>query len=315
MRYLDAIFIQPSYGCALDCKGCYVKESVQNGQMPRELIKEFLEYLFTGYRIQTRQITIAVDNLPEGNGDQSTRDRHIMLGTLKTAVDLKKETKSDTELHVTANSYAALYKYWRQIGPFYIDNERSPVNLISYSHIPKSVLFKMRDYFATKSHTQINYNYTPDGNWAAYEEALKVVDMSYFVLHKAGLGHRNDPKQIQLYKEGLRFVDTLPEELKKKVVVDSCVTDSYDFLKTGHGCSANIRKIHIWPDGHVSGCPYNKEGGHPAHTLEQLISNIEEVMKQYEFRKCTIPKDYFGRKEPTSTSVGSKGQAAQLKVI
>jgi MoaA/NifB/PqqE/SkfB family radical SAM enzyme len=263
MRNIDAIFIQPTYGCALNCSGCYVKESIQNGQMPKRIFKEFLEYIYSSGRVNVGQVTVAVDNLPEGFSDKEKRDYGIMLETYKSAIELKRESGSKTELHLTVNSYPAYVKYLRKVGVSnQPHNSPSPVNLVSYSHIaPKFVEIFERSYKKyEEGDPQINYNYMPDGKWDNYAEALKFVHMSYFVLHKPGLGNRLDPMQVQLYKEGLRFVDTLPRELKKKVIVDSCVTDSHDFLSTGYGCSANIRKIHVWPDGHVSGCPYNKGG-------------------------------------------------------
>jgi hypothetical protein len=143
--------------------------------------------------------------------------------------------------------------------------------------------------------TAINYNWIPkQDELEKFLAVLKYVDTAYLILRKCGLGRKQSTKSIQEYQSILKQLDTvLNEENKKKIIIDSCVVDSYNYLTQGHGCRANIGKIHIWPDGHVSGCPYNMDGGRPATNLIELVENIDEVFNYYEFKECNIPNDYF----------------------
>ena len=317
MKMLDAVFIQPTYSCALDCKGCYVKESTKSAQQETaKLFKDFVDWLLENNQVRTRQITLAVDNLPSPRRvsmrDPVHRTRVAMLDILHHLITtIDKSNPNHPELHLTVNSPEAATEYFRELGPEIDTQAMSTVTLVSYSHLAQRHLSWLQNSKPSREAAQleVNYNYMPDGRYDLYREVLEHVDMSYVILHKAGLGKRNDPKQIQVFKEALRVIDTWPRHLKDKVIVDSCVTDSYKFKTTGFGCSANISKVHVWPDGHVTGCPYNKDGGRPAYELVGLVNNLKEALNRYEFLgetiSCTIPGDFYGRGD-RRTPGGSK---------
>ena len=126
------------------------------------------------------------------------------------------------------------------------------------------------------------------------KKTLPYVDMSYVILHKTGLGNKNDLVRIGYFKEALHEIDTWPEEYKKKIFVDHCVQDAFKFKKTGNGCSANVSKLHVWPDGHISGCPYNKNGGPPSRDITEFKDAMDKALdgSVYDFSSCTIPADY-----------------------
>jgi hypothetical protein len=287
MKMLNAVFIQPTFSCALNCKGCYVKESKQAGQMNRELLCSTIRYMWISTKFQVNQITLAVDDMPEN--EMSI----IMLDALREVLRLKSVYGKKVELHLTCNSMKTLDKYIDIGIPLrYIAMN---VDLISFSHLSEEDELRL-EYF--RSYTKVNYNYMPGGNLNAYRAMLKHVDMSYFLFYKTGLGRLNDPRAISRFKESLAAIANWSQEERSKITVDGCIRDAAKYQVSGFGCSANISRIHIWPDGHVTGCPYNKDGGKPARNMTGVIDNIEDALSKYEFKSCTIPRDYFS-KTPT----------------
>lgn len=288
MKNLKTVFIQPTFGCALNCKGCYVKESVQSGQMDADLIETLIRYLWIGTRYNIEQITIAVDDIPE---DDYTAN--IMSSALQTALRLRSVYGKKIELHLTMNSVKTFDKYIdRNFGLRYIAENS---DLISISHLTE--LDELRLEYL-RSFTKINYNYMPGNDLNSYRKMLQHVDMSYYLLYKTGLGRLNDPRAIEKFKNGLEEIKQWSPEERSKIVVDGCVRDTAKYITSGFGCASNVSRIHVWPDGHVTGCPYNKDGGIPARNMTDVIDRIEATLGVYEFKSCSIPRDYFS-KQPT----------------
>lgn len=279
MKTFNAIFIQPTFNCALNCKGCYVKESTKHEQIDRDTLLSLIRYLWVSDKFWIKQITLAVDDLPD---EEEARDK--MIGALSTVLRLNKLFKNKIELHITCNSLSTIQKYVDAgLSLEYITQN---LDLLSVSRLTSSDIPTLR---YIRQFTRVNYNYMPTPGLRGYEEILSEVDQSYYILHKAGLGRSNNPEYIRTFKEGLRELSG--SRNRHKIITDSCVTDSIRFLREGTGCSAGISKIHIWPDGHVTGCPYNKEGGTPAYSVSGICDNILAVHGRYEFRSCRIPKD------------------------
>lgn len=285
MKTLNAVFIQPSYECALNCRGCYIKESKRDSEMSSETLLSLIRWLWVTPKLWIRQITLAVDDLPDEEGP---RDK--MVAALSSVLRLRKlYGNGRTELHITCNSIFTLQKYidFGLSLEYIVQN----IDLLSVSHLTiddRPALQYIRQF------TKVNYNYMPTRSMSGYEEMLKHVDQSYFILHKAGLGRKNNPEQVGIFKDGLLRLRLFKE--RHKVIVDSCVQDSNRYKSNGTGCSANISKLHIWPDGHISGCPYNKEGGTPSKSITEFCNNLAKTFMQYEFTSCTIPRDYTNKR-------------------
>lgn len=287
IKILNAVFIQPTFSCAKSCPGCYIKESVQAGQMSKELLASIIRYMWISNRFQVHQITLAVDDLPDNEM------AIIMIHSLKEVLRLKSVYGKRVELHLTCNSMKTLDKYIDSgISLRYIAMN---ADMISFSHLSEQDELLL-EYL--RSFTKVNYNYMPGGNLNAYREMLKHVDMSYLLFFKTGLGRLNDPRAISRFKETIIAMANWGSEERSKIIVDGCIRDAAKYQVSGFGCSANISRIHIWPDGHVTGCPYNKDGGKPATNITSIINNIEDTLNKYEFKSCTIPRDYFS-KQPT----------------
>jgi len=255
--------------------------------MSVELLETIIRYLWISTRYNVQQITIAVDDIPNNN----VLAESIMLAALTTSLRLRSVYKNKIELHLTMNSIKTIDQYIdRGITQRYIAQN---VDLLSFSHLSEEEVLRLK---YIRSFTRVNYNYMPSENLDNYKKMLSEVDMSYYLLYKTGLGRINDPRAIEKFKSGINEIKHWAE--KDKIIIDGCVRDAVKYLSTGFGCSSNVSRIHIWPDGHVTGCPYNKDGGKPAQNMTQIIDNIDETMEKYEFRSCSIPRDYFS-KQPT----------------
>jgi hypothetical protein len=95
---------------------------------------------------------------------------------------------------------------------------------------------------------------------------------------------QNDISYIQT------MLGRLPEHVRSKTNVDGCLEDTIRFSRTGFGCSSNVSRLQIWPDGSVSGCPYAFNGSTPPGlSLEDLLANIRAARETYDFDRCHLP--------------------------
>ncbi len=89
-------------------------------------------------------------------------------------------------------------------------------------------------------------------------------------------------------------MERLPTNVRNKVSVDGCLQDTIKYTKTGFGCSSNVSRVQVWPDGSVTGCPYAFSSDGPiGKTAEDILDNIISARKQYDFKqKCHLPEVY-----------------------
>lgn len=303
MKIFDSVFIQPTYSCALNCPGCYVKASMSETrrQVHQTVLVDFLEWLWSSHDIHTRQVTLSVDNLPK---EPLQQDWWIMVRALDKCIELREKYVGRTQLHLTVHDIPAFKEYLGPVKRLYGDPQ---VDLVSLSKIHGTHAEECWIRVAKEHGKRINWNYAvptniyngPNGVYANvnhFIQVLKWVDSAYLILHKPPLGKSYDVKVLNAYKRFLSYMDgNLPPEEKAKIIVDGCVRDSYNFVSKGYGCGVNTRRIHLWPDGHVSGCPYNTSGGRSAHTLQKIIENVYAATEEYEFTSCQLPSDYYYR--------------------
>jgi len=257
--FTNAILIQPTPFCALNCKGCYTKSF--KGQVQEQLIVDLIASISSGGLIQCNQVTLAVDNLSDLKSEVASQ-KAILLAFLLHA----KQRKTSTNFNITVNSSHALREYG--------DLDLSGVHMISISN-PKSG--------DSALHKNVSQNLVGIG------AVRQVLDSVYYVLHKPDLGFPVDV---------IGYFDKMPRG--PGVVIDTCVADSLKFLKTGASCSAGISKFHIWPDGSVTGCPYNQGRETPgSQGLEGLCENINKVYTaSNEFSRCKIPQAIDSKSKP-----------------
>jgi len=306
---INAVFIQPTTYCGLNCKGCYVKAWEKNLNSSENLESwKWLDlfHIFIGEHktnprligkeVHTNQITLALDNLPSPRGLITEHMQRILVNYL-TVAQYGKERAIDTEFHMTVNSIDALYEY----RPFSMEQAKC-LDLITFSQIHKKDIGKLKGMRDIVSH--VNYNFQPsllNNTKKAIKQKIKIlkedilpnVNTMYLILHKPDTGKDLDQEMTNnyfLFWEQLK--ETLPPGLLAKVNLDGCVIDAKRYVTTGGGCSSNISRFQVWPNGAVSGCPYSHTPKTKAAIdAVDIIENIQEASKVYEFKKCKIPEN------------------------
>lgn len=262
-------------------------------QVPAPILSSLIRSVFTSSRVRCYSLTVALDNLPVDNPEATARMVEVAKTTLQTSAWLV--PKGIGAIFITANSPHTLVEYARQGIPLEAFNSLSG---IQFSHLSERDLFFIQNYIST----DVGYNFSPSGP-ASLTTLRKLLPWLrgpvYLILHKAGLGRRNDPREISRFKDALREIATWEGSEKDKIVVDRCVTDTSRFIRYGQDCRAGLSVVHVWPDGHSTGCPYNQDPGEPKPTvttiLDGILSCIESTRNSGapDFRRCTIPRDYI----------------------
>lgn len=338
--HINALFVQPTTYCAKNCSGCYVKghENISGANsLPADTLGLLIRQNFLTRNsfvgsdspwpaFSFNQITMALDTLPRDN----KHHERVMRDHFKSyCAGLYTNHDKNTEYHLTVNQIGDLIEYFcssgeeKEKGIYSLEdrlefcrtnfdsvNKRVFAGFLGLDMLSISMLTSrdIEDIKALKNVYQqtINWNYQP---WGPVEKQLKnikevlpYVDSMYYIINKPDLGHKLRETTVEGYFELLdRMQKELPRELWNKITVDGCVTDAKKYVKTGFGCSSNVSRFQIWPNGAVSGCPYK----HKATTgpldkgdnltlpelalFQGLLKNIREAAQTYEFNSCKIP--------------------------
>lgn len=291
---INALFIQPTGFCKRNCNGCYVKNFTPELSATENSIVELLLYLNTREGPSANQTTFALDAL-----SLDLSESNIMIKLFRLFLSTRESgIKAGAEYHITVHTVSDFLEYLNlQAGigtdlEFSLTKER--LDLLSISHI-NLVDLEQLPFLRTLA-KQINWNLTIDPSVNTrktkfnFVQIAQEVDHVYVVLHKPSTGLKFNPDAFLQYQDFLGFIKTLPIEIQNKVTIDGCVTDSKKFLSTGYGCSSNVSRFQVWPDGSVTGCAYNQKRLTPgAKDYEEICKNIYAVSKMYEFSKCEIP--------------------------
>lgn len=303
---LNALFMQPTRWCALDCEGCYVKEHGEQAYHTPSMEQQRLFGLF--YLNQegcwANQITISMDDMPKDPAKRAHMGE--LYRYILSLVQFDSREKSDQpEVHMTFHTHAT-FKH-------YVDSEGSLARLKKIDMISISELSLSQAGFYEKlrgGNAKLNWNYLvpqmgPDFDWdkevRKFEFANKYFDHIYLVIFKnpvgkhrdllTRLGDKNRMKNDVLYINTL--LGKLSPELQRKIDTDGCLADTQRYLKTSFGCSSNISKFQVWPDGSVTGCPYayDSPGKTVGRTAADILENIRSERTRYEFKeRCHLPE-------------------------
>ena len=191
------------------------------------------------------------------------------------------------------------------------DTELERLDFISLSHPPTMRRHGFRNLTKRLENTQFGWNVKipskMDKNsiltglrWI--DEAQAYLDQIYLMLTKSPVGAKRTLQTAEIDKQQMRtdlhFIEQVYEMAERngyrhKLLVDGCLRDVVKFKDTGYGCSANISKFQIWPDGSVSGCPYKYKAVTPhAGTWEEVLINIRKAQYYYDFQECHLPEIY-----------------------
>lgn len=298
--YIDHLMIQPTYNCALNCNKCYVKEhEIANSRvlLGSDIWSNLFISLSLAEKVQPKQITIALDDLPITPDKMTIRAE--MLNIIRNFISIFKDRNKETVVAATSNSWKTFSEYDLTQRPLSYDPS---FDLVTLSYPPRPHLMNGLEKLRQNG-VVFNQNITIDTiTPLSLEEHLRntlIINSQYFdsfylLLLKDYSSNRPNNQNIQDVIELIyRLKDNLPYEVSEKIVIDDCLTDSLNYLEKGHTCSAGISKIHVWPDGRVSGCPYMTAArGKVAETAQDIIDNIRaEVGSNKDFNSCYIPDE------------------------
>ena len=275
--HLDAVSIQPSWDCGRACKGCYLqnKSKANRGQQSLKWFQELFRSIFTETHslFTTKQVTLSVDKLPAD---------HRRAAFMEEILDIfLKQPKGLTEKHITVHSRMDLEQY----GPYrFLKAFQSELDWISVSKIHNDYDTRTLSNMGPR----INWNTLPAGirGYGFCAETLSFVDHLHLLLEKPVLGQDfNRIAEIDFMKTRDFLRQHFPSELRQgKITFDPCHMALEGYYTKGWGCSSNLRKISIWPDGTVTGCPYDS-GREELDHEESLVMALRD---EYDWERCRI---------------------------
>lgn len=302
---VNALFIQPTYDCGGNCKGCYVKARNKQGQInPKEIINLVWRFVMGQNGCRANQITCSID---QWNVDQSDALHYFLMelaGVLMTSA-VKREVRP--EVHLTMRSPQTLKEYtWYD----YIELYKS-IDMVSYSTLSntKEENTDIKDICRL---TKVNYNHLIPANITSQNIAEYVKNIAKIGenVHSIYLIVNKDLQRKELSQEEFAIAraklihditvintlrERLPKSVWKKCNIDGCLQDIRRSRRTSYGCSSNVSRFQVWPDGSVSGCPYAASGigEGRTRTVQDILANIKEARATYDFgERCTLRKIY-----------------------
>ncbi len=334
---VHTLFLQPTPWCARNCKGCYVKKRNPEGAQDyihtvTPLTDQFalIKLFCKGELAWANEITVAMDDLPT-----SRKQQNHMVGLFDRIFGMIQESKQKRELlpsmHMTfhtVNTYLSYVDRTKNNSDWFRESKPRDtweglafpghlLDMINFSQlsaneITRKLLKKIR------KETPVNYNYLIPRNVSKKNigkhikhltEIGEMVDHIYLVIHKDPVGQKRTSDQIIKSQNNMAndrfYIDQmrkyLPKHIKSKINIDGCLKDVGKFIITGYGCSSNVSRFQVWPNGSVSGCAYAHPSiaKTPGLTTESILQNIKKARKRYDFidTPCHLVADYKDSQE------------------
>jgi hypothetical protein len=264
--FIDTLIIQPSFYCEKGCADCYIHS------VSRPKIKHIAPFqleivankFICGDDYKTNQLSISIDELPS---NLTHRAHMAMFLDGFFCFARANKNKNSPELHTTMYSPKTILSY-----------EAAGLNKedfllfdsIYFSHILQKDMDIIKWIRKSNPKIEIGWNNLfRVSNFACSE----VVDNIYWLVDKV----KSNP--IICGFNGVR---------------DVCWRDYQNWKQDWHNttCSANVSKFTIWPDGSVTGCPYKIGGKKSAKNSQEVLLNIIEASKEYDFNDCCLKEIY-----------------------
>lgn len=289
---------QPTNSCMGRCSGCYVRAS--NSSHYRGPVKtDVVHYIYETGQLECQQFTISLDTIHPKNIPTNLIDalRTVWLKTLERQRMLKEVLEADYKpqpspmLCVTAHSYEDITRWAEALG-FTTPEFLQPLGMLSLSKFPsdKYVCETLKKMCKQLSVT-LNYNRVikcdveEDKN---LPRGCEFADSVYLILHKQPLGDAQDLDMLDYWIDAFK---ELPDSTMGELIPDTCIYNAVNKEKNGFSCSAGISKVQVWPDGSVTGCPYDaKHIMTPVKNEYDTWMELQTVLdtREHPMRRCTI---------------------------
>lgn len=301
---IDTLVLQPFNSCPKNCKGCYVKLHEQKGkQLHWTHIYSLLITFLIEKKAICNQIILSLDDIDRNNLEATRNTTSLFDSFINILLTYTNTKRRLPKIQITCRNIESLLDYFRLTNVPMEATLRS-LDMISFSNL-KSTEQQLIEYI--RRFIRVNYNHMPP--WPSdyrvdkeeeYKNALasiaKFVDSIYYIIPKKPTGDLNETSsKSNVYLDWiwyyLNVIDHLPINLKGKITRDTCFHDIQSYkLDPTKGCSANISKFTVWPDGAVSGCPYAKIANTlPARNVEEILENLQEAKNyHYDFERCYL---------------------------
>lgn len=302
---VNALFLQPTYSC-IGCnneKDCYVKAHKQSDHQTclHEQYKLLEWFALFPNHTHANQITVSLDTLPPiGQRLAIHRDMRRQFAYLVKLTNMKMRS---SQLHITTHSPTTLIDYGSVGGNIHKTIEK--FDMISFSSWNGGGFLK-----TISEHAKVNFNHlcpvvvnssTIKKQIEYIVEVGRLVNSIYMMARKCPVGLTSSLEQEEKNASRLQqdmsyiktIIDKVPEDVRRKIYIDTCIEDVVKHSRRGFGCSAGISKFQIWPDGTVSGCPYAYRGtGTIARSAEDILENIRLARSNYDFEKCHLRRSH-----------------------
>lgn len=297
---VNTLFIQPTHYCGLNCDGCYVKAHFgQKHQVSAEEQVRLFKMFWSSDKAWANQITVSIDDVPDYFGGKQTDHLRKLTHSILRVVEKDERARHERpELHFTMHSLNTWDQYeadgdiklLRHLDVLSISSKSRRDEYIK-EYIPSTIF--NRNYMCppgceTWDFVRVMKHVTSEVEWSSGYDHI------YFIIQKLPLGVTYYPEILEQQKKYVtrakEIYTIFQDKLGNKISLDSCVSDSIKSKTTGFGCSANVSKFQVWPDGTVSGCPYSFRGhGKVGNTAEDILDNIREARRVSDFKKCYLP--------------------------
>lgn len=242
---------QPTFICRTGCPNCYINKSpmkVFNEQKQRQL----LSLLCSEELIVENEVIISLDTVPK-KGRKDIQNEVSLVSDILQCGSFKR--------HLAARDIGTL-SFWMKKSP---GLKRELISRISLSNLKG-----IEKHKGIIGITPVNWNFLSSGEFNQEQEEL--LTTIHLILEKEELG-----KEIQQEKID-RFLE-MKEVLSgnEKVVSDKC----WEASVNGRCCGACIDRIHVYPNGSVTGCPYDSNGIQK-YEEETMLGTLEKIVYERE---------------------------------
>lgn len=290
--HIDHIMWQPQFKCQSKCKGCYLRKS-KAAQYQGPLNYDIINLVFVEEEITCNQFTISLDTIYKIDNELLEQIKWIwQYYHAATNSDIETATP---QLCITVENWNTVIR-WANAMDISIHNFLEPLCMLSISKLP-TLGKKCEDIhnICREAGTELNFNKLvkkdmDDLAKKIFRIQCRYVDNIYLVFKKSPLGIKQDPDMVDHWLQALSIA--ADEAGLSKLCTDICIRESHRKIKNNLTCSACIGKISVWPDGSVTGCPYdtNYLGSPQTRSTREEIKQVITSKDNHPMKFCTIPE-------------------------